>query len=110
MEDKKSKQSKPKSKRRIYSEEFKLEAVRLSQEKNVKEAAQELGIAQPTLSKWRKAILDPKAKPNAKSLSYEELLARNKKLEKEMGYLKDINDVLKKSTAIFSKDHWGDSE
>lgn len=110
MEDNKSKKAKHKSKRRIYSDEFKLEAVRLSQKKSVKEAAEELGIAQPTLSKWRKSILDPKAKPNSKSLSYEELLKSHQKLEKEMGYLKDINDVLKKSTAIFSKDHWGDSK
>ena len=110
MEDKDSKKTKHKSKRRIYSEEFKQEAVRFSQETSVKEAAEKLGIAQPTLSKWRKSVLDPKAKPNAKAMSYEELLKSHAKLKKENEYLKQISEVLKKSTAIFSKDHWGDSE
>lgn len=111
MKEDKSKPSDSKAiKRRNYSPEFKKEAVRLSEKKGVRAIALELGISQPSLSKWRKQILNPKAKTSSKGLSYEELLKRIKKLEKENGYLKDINDVLKKSTAIFSKDHLGDSE
>jgi transposase-like protein len=96
--------------RRSYDSDFKKEAVRLSEKKGVKTVALELGISQPTLSKWRKQILNPKAPRDNSDLSYEELLKRNKKLEKEIGYLKDIAEVLKKSTAFFSKDYLGDSE
>ena len=99
--------NKNKKDRRQYSEEFKKEAVRLSDEKGTKAAAEELGIAQPTLSKWRKIYLDLKSPSNSEDPSYQELLKENKKLKKEMEYLKDINKVLKKSTAIFSKDHLG---
>lgn len=94
-------------KRRQYSDEFKKEAVRLSEEKGSKAAAKELGIAQPTMSKWRQIYLDPKSPSSSGGPSYEELLKEVQKLKKEIGYLNDINEVLKKSTAIFSKDHLG---
>lgn len=47
--------------RRQYSEEFKKEAVRLSQEKGTKAAAEDLNLSPHTLSKWRKIYLDPKS-------------------------------------------------
>lgn len=97
--------SKNKQTRRQYDEEFKKEAVRLSKENGVKSTAQDLGICEPTLSKWRKKYLDPKSSPSEESPTYEDLFKENQKLKKEMGYLKDINEVLKKSTAIFSNDH-----
>ena len=97
--------SKNKKTRRQYGEDFKKEAVRLSKEKGVKAAAQDLGICEPTLSKWRKKYLDPMSSPSEDGPTYEELEREVKKLRKEMGYLKDINEVLKKSTAIFSNDH-----
>jgi transposase len=111
VDNKKSK--KPGSKeiaRRNYSADFKKEAVRLSEKKGVKTVALELGLSQPTLSKWRKQFLNPKVPKDNSDLSYEELLKRNHQLEKENGYLKDIAEVLKKSTAFFSKDYLGDSE
>lgn len=97
--------TKSKKLRRQYDEDFKKEAVRLSKENGVKSTAQDLGICEPTLSKWRKKYLDPKSSPSETAPSYEDLLKENQKLKKEMGYLEDINEVLKKSTAIFSKDH-----
>lgn len=99
--------NKPQKKRRQYSKEFKNEAVRLSEEKGSKAAAEELGIAQPTMSKWRQIYLDPRSPSPSSGPSYEELLKENQKLKKENGYLNEINEVLKKSTAIFSKDHLG---
>ena len=108
-----SKSKKPKGQqgqRRSYSTDFKKEAVRLSEKKGVKAIALELGVSQPTISKWRKQLLNPKAPKDNSDLSYEELLKRNRQLEKENGYLKDIAEVLKKSTAFFSKDYLGDSE
>jgi len=94
-----------KKKARQYSDEFKEEAVKMSQEKGVKATAEELGIHAPMLSNWRKKILNPKSPKKSDELSYAELLAENKKLKKEIGWVKDINEVLKKSTAIFSNDH-----
>lgn len=96
-----------KRKNRQYPQEFKEEAVRLSQEIGVKAAASELGIQYPMLSNWRKKILNPKAPKSTDELSYAELLKENKRLRKELGWMKDINEVLKKSTAIFSNDHMG---
>ena len=93
---------KSKKVRRQYDEDSKKEAVKLSQEKGCKIAAKDLGIAEPTLSQWRKKYLNPKTPPSSKDPSYDEILRENRKLKKEMGYLKDINEVLKKSTAIFS--------
>ncbi len=36
--------------------------------------------------------------------SYRELEKENKRLKKELGWMEEINTVLKKSTAIFSSD------
>lgn len=96
-----------KKKARQYSDEFKEEAVKLSQNIGVKAAALELGIHAPMLSNWRQKILNPKSPKSKDELSYAELLKENKKLKKELGWMQDINEVLKKSTAIFSNDHLG---
>ncbi|MCK5015212.1 MAG: transposase [Candidatus Omnitrophica bacterium] len=101
----KSSNGKSKKNRRQYTDEFKKEAVRLSEENGCKATAADLGIAEPTLSKWRKIYLDPKSSPSSNEPTYADLLKENRRLKKEMGYLKDINEVLKKSTAIFSNDH-----
>ncbi len=93
-----------------YSDEFRAEAVELSEDIGCKEAAKQLGIGFSTINKWRAALKDGKFKSNQEKRSYAELEAENRKLKKEIGYIKQINDVLKKSTAIFSKDHLGDSK
>jgi len=97
--------SETKTKARQYSDEFKEEAVKLSQEIGVKSTAEKLGIHAPMLSNWRKKILNPKVPKSKDELSYADLLKENKKLKKELGWMQDINEVLKKSTAIFSNDH-----
>jgi transposase len=91
--------------RRQYSEEFKKDAVQFSLEVGCKVAAQDLGISEPTLSKWRKKYLNPKAPPNADAPTYEELLKENRRLKKEMNYLTEVSEVLKKSHGIFSSDY-----
>ena len=99
------KNAKEKKNRRKFSDDFKQEAVRLSQENGVKSTAKDLGISEPALCKWRKKYLDPKASPRLDAPTYDDLYKENQKLKKEIGYLKDISEVLKKSTAIFSSDH-----
>ncbi len=103
-----------KRKQRIskYSEEFKLEAVKLSDEVGPKQAAQDLGIGFSTLNNWRSRIKETGTVSKSSDIkkSYEDLEKENRKLKKELGYMKQINDVLKKSTAIFSSNQIGDTK
>tara|TARA_Y100000590_G_C15735209_1_gene1018299 strand:+ start:2796 stop:3110 length:315 start_codon:yes stop_codon:yes gene_type:complete len=90
-----------KKKRKYYSPEFKEEAVTRAERGGIAKTSEELGIPSDNLRRWKREKfqkpLNPKEKP-----SYEDLEKENRRLKKEIGYIKDINDVLKKSTAIFS--------
>ena len=87
---------------RRFSEEFKLEAINFAKEVGAAKAAKELGVGYSTLKKWQ---LDGKSKkPSSETASYEDLVKEIRKLKKELCYMNKINEVLKKSTAIFSKD------
>lgn len=101
-----------KNKQKKYSEEFKLEAVRLSKEVGSKEASTQLGVGFSTLNKWRTLFSNTGhvSKSGEVKKSYSDLEKENKRLKKEIGYIKQINDVLKKSTAIFSSNQIGDSK
>ena len=88
-----------------YSDEFKRDAVRLSNERGVKMAAEELNISASMLSKWRKRHLSTSNSSSDKSRSYANLAKENAKLKERNRMLEDINSVLKKSTAIFSQSY-----
>lgn len=92
---------------RKYSEEFKREAVARCSLVGPKQTCDELDIANSVLARWRHQYPDSHQNQQAKKEkpSYEELERENKRLKKELGYMEDINEVLKKSTAIFSKSH-----
>ena len=93
-------------KRTYYSPEFKEEAVSRIKSEGVSKTAEELGVSESLLKKWKK---DKEQKPlDPNKPSYEELEKENRRLRKEIGYIKDINDVLKKSTAIFSSNQMAD--
>ena len=94
-------------KRRVYSSEFKLEAVKLSieSEKTVKEISEELGISYQVLCKWRSAYNADKegcfpGKGNIKASDREIY-----ELRKELSDVKQEREILKKALAIFSKAH-----
>ena len=92
-------------KRQKYSLEFKKEAVELSNKIGPKQAAEQLGVNSSSLANWRsKFSEEDKATSNDKP-SYEELERENRRLKREIGYIEEINKVLKKSTAIFSNTH-----
>jgi len=93
--------------RRSFSIEFKAEAVELIEKISIKKASEELDITDSTLRAWRKKIQNPEVQPVEGKKSYQQLAKENRRLAKEIGYLKEINKVLKKSTAIFSRDHMG---
>ncbi|HWG88756.1 MAG TPA: transposase [Candidatus Acidoferrales bacterium] len=92
--------------RRIFTREFKIEAVKLvtEQGRSFAEAARNLGIADNLLRKWKKAF-DAEGnqafpgKGNLPTLEEElrRLRAENKRLQME-------RDILKKATAFFAKE------
>jgi transposase len=92
--------------RRLFTREFKVEAVKLvtEQGRSFAEAAADLGIAENLLRKWKKALYaeGDQAFPGKGNLpALEEELRRlrtdNKRLQME-------RDILKKATAFFAKE------
>lgn len=100
------------SKRKVYSKEFRSEAAELANRLGFSKAGEELGVHPTTIRNWHKKLQGGKSTSGQsnKSKSYEELEKENKRLQKELGYLKEINKVLKKSTAIFSADQLGSTK
>ena len=93
-------------KRRVYTREFKVEAVKLITEKgySVSEAARSLGLGQTLLRSWKLKLKqegDQSFPGHGKQSPFEEeirqLRAENKRLQME-------RDILKKATAFFAKE------
>ena len=92
-------------KRPTYSAEFRAQAVAKCLEIGINPTSEELGVSPATLRSW---VLKSKQGPRSDGKpSYEELEREVRRLRKENGYIKDINEVLKKSTAIFSNGEMG---
>ena len=92
--------------RRKYTREFKTEAVRLAEksDKSMVDLAQELGIHQNTLYKWRRQLLaeGQEAFPgqgNRKASDAEML-----QLRRELEQAREERDILKKALVFFSKE------
>lgn len=89
-------------KKRVYSTEFKSEAVRLSyQRENIKELADELGVQVQRIYKWRAGqksnpVTKVSIKPAPDSLEVKQLRKALKEKELEL-------EILKKAVHIFSK-------
>lgn len=92
-------------KKRVFSPEFKDEAVRLVREQgvSVRQASEDLCIGQSTLQKWLKAQRDRK-EANGQEVSEAEM-AELKRLRKENHRLRMERDILKKATAFFAKEN-----
>ena len=95
-----------------YSEEFKVEAVNLANDKGFKQAAQDLGVHHSSIREWAKKLQTGPVNSSQKTAAktYEELEKENRRLKKELQYMVEINKVLKKSTAIFSSDQLKNSK
>jgi transposase len=93
-------------KRRTFTREFKLEAVRLSMEdgKSGAEVARELGIHRNLLSKWRKEFLEDEEEsfPGRGNLKASE--AELERLRREVARLREDREILKKALVFFSKE------
>jgi transposase len=86
--------------RRKYDSEFKKNAVKLSyaSSKSVREIAEDLGISQGLLFRWRKLYT-----PQGEKTQYATLEEECRALKLENAELKIERDMLKKATAYFAK-------
>ena len=90
--------------RRQYDREFKLEILRLCEEKqSVAQIARDFGIRESLIHKWKKAFReDPQEPfPGKGNLKKEEAYVRQ--LERDLKRVTEERDILKKALAIFSK-------
>jgi transposase len=95
-------------KRRVFTKEFKEQAVHLTEtsEKTVGVIAEDLGISENTLWRWKKELRDTGAasfpgQGNRKPGT--DLEEKLRKLEQELHTVKMERDILKKAVAIFSQ-------
>ena len=94
-----------KKKRRKYTDEFKREAVRLSEtrgERTIRDVAESLGIAENLLHSWRSKYADVQEEVRRErgETPEEEL----KRLRREVAQLKRDREILKKAAAFFAKE------
>ena len=92
--------------RRQFSREFKLEAVKLVEDRGVSvaQAARDLDVHQNVLRKWMRDLeADPKQAFPGKGVMKPEQ-AEIDRLKKEVAKLRMERDILKKAAAYFAKD------
>ena len=91
-------------KRKVYTPEFKLAAVKMitDQKLSVAEVARRLGVAEGRLHEWKKALVAKGADafPGSGHLTPQEEEIR--KLRAEVKRLEAERDILKKATAFFA--------
>jgi transposase len=97
--------SEAKSKRRVFTEEFKQDAVRLvsSEGYTFRAAASAVGVSEQTLRHWH-ARLTPKPPPCGEDATLDELREENKRLRRELRRAELEREILKKATAYFAKE------
>ena len=81
-----------------YSQEFKDQAVKLSEDVGVKKAADQLGISVNTLACWRQK---KKRMPDGKSFVISE---HEKQMQKQIDELKEENEILRAAMRFFVVD------
>jgi transposase len=90
--------------RKVYTDTFKRDAVRLARERNnLSQVARDLGVASSVLARWKKRLESTpqgeKAFPGQGKSRDEEM----SKLQRENARLKEENEILKKAVGIFTK-------
>jgi len=95
--------------RRSYSKEYKMEAVRRSNEPDVKasDVARELGIRPELLYRWRSEMNEhgeTHAFPGHGHPQENDLEAENRRLRKQVEQLEEDYEILKKAIRIFSQE------
>ena len=89
---------------RVYTKEFKTQAVELAGSLgSISKAAEQLGIPEINIRSWKKKLGEnktPDSHATVSSLEQEEV----KRLRKEVSELKQVNLILKTAAAFFSQD------
>jgi len=90
---------------KTYTKEFKLEAVQLVQsgQKSQAQIARDLGVADSTLSQWRKELTEHGHDAFPGSGHQTPLEEENRHLKREVDILRQERDILKKAVGIFSR-------
>lgn len=89
--------------RRVFSKEFKLEAVRQCEQESTAEVARQLGIGVKLLYRWRSALRDEGQDAFRGRGNLTEQEEEIRRLKQENRSLKEDNEILKKATAYFVK-------
>ena len=91
---------------RSYDDEFKKRAVQMVLDgRGVNAAAQDLDIPRSCLQRWKKQMLDTMdSSLDPEQRSATELDADNRRLRKELAYMTEQRDILKKTIRIFGED------
>lgn len=99
-----TKETKPR-KRRVFTEEFKQDAVRLvvNEGYSFAAAARAVGVGEQSLRQWH-ARLAPPPDPCGEDATLGELQAENQRLRRELRRAELERDILKKATAYFAKE------
>lgn len=92
--------------RKIFTEEFQREAVRLVEEGGtpIAQVARELGVHVETLRGWRRRARLARAEDPATAGSVPSLEEENRRLRRENARLLEEREILKKATAFFARD------
>lgn len=95
--------------RRQYTAEFKKHAVELSHEPNnsIASVARDLGIPENNLQRWRKTLCVTDAAISPYGADFAQAQKRIKELEREIAWIREERDILKKTIAIFSQSKRG---
>lgn len=91
---------------KVYTKEFKEEAVRLVQTsgKPIAQIARELGISDSAIHAWRKEFAEHGKEAFPGKGHQTELEEENRRLKREVERLQQERDILKKAVSIFSRE------
>ena len=89
------------AKRKVYSEDFKINAVKMVTEGGMKQTqvSRNLGVNPNSIWKWVKQY----GNQTSTDISKEEALSKARLFEKELIELREENEILKKAAAYFAK-------
>lgn len=87
-------------KRKLYTEEYKTDVVRMIEEKQLRiaDVAQDMGISIDLLYAWRRRYGKVKEKPDSVEAATE-----IRRLQKRLTEVEEERDILKKAMAIFTQ-------
>jgi transposase len=91
---------------KVYTREFKQEAVRLAQTsgKPIAQVARELGISDTSIHQWRKELAENGSEAFPGKGHQTALEEENRRLKRELERVQQERDILKKVVGIFSRE------